>query len=225
MQYPASWLQGVSLGESIASELRLQIIKGSIEPGQILSENRIAADFGTSRSPVREALKVLSAEGLIRLERMGAVVLGLSLKDIEELYDVRYLIEGFAQASLAGSNQEGLIAQLKKITDKMQLAAKHNDPEEFSLQDLTFHETIIHEANHSRILHLWNGIRHIVMAVLLITTEEIFTKGEAHLEMVIGKHLRLIEGLESRDKERIQQEVNAYFTDSRHTLQRSLPPL
>lgn len=67
LHYPSAWLLGMSLGEKIASELRLQIINGTIPTGEILSENRIAADFGTSRSPVREAMKSLSNEGLIRL--------------------------------------------------------------------------------------------------------------------------------------------------------------
>ncbi|MDU5949027.1 MAG: GntR family transcriptional regulator, partial [Paenibacillus macerans] len=119
MQFPASWLKSGSLGESIAAELRLQMVSGAIKPGEILSENRIAADFGTSRSPVREALKTLSGEGLITLQRMGAVVRGLNLQDIEELYDVRYLIESFAWQRLA-ADPEKLLSQLDKIVDKME---------------------------------------------------------------------------------------------------------
>jgi GntR family transcriptional regulator of gluconate operon len=126
MHYPSAWLQGASLGETIACELRLQIINGTIKPNEVISENRIAADFGTSRSPVREALKTLSHEGLIRLERMGAVVLGLSLQDLDELYDVRYLIESFAQQPLSGGNHEPVLTNLKQIIDKMELTVKHN---------------------------------------------------------------------------------------------------
>lgn len=91
--------------EAIACELRLRIISGTLRPGEILSENRIAADFDSSRSPVREALRTLSNEGLIRLERMGVVVIGLKIKDVEELYDVRFLIESFVQQRLAGMCQ------------------------------------------------------------------------------------------------------------------------
>ncbi|KGE19858.1 GntR family transcriptional regulator [Paenibacillus wynnii] len=223
MQYPSAWLQGSSLGESIACELRLQIINEKIKPGEILSENRIAADFGTSRSPVREALKSLSIEGLIRLERMGAVVIGLNLKDVEELYDVRYLIESFAQQRLAEGNHEALISQLEQSIDKMKLAVKHNNFVDFAHQDFSFHEAIITEANHSRILHLWNSIRHIVMTVILITTEKGFENGEDRMNWVADKHQTVVDGLRSRDAETIRRVVQEYFADSGETLIRSLP--
>ncbi|WP_410513040.1 GntR family transcriptional regulator [Paenibacillus sp. BR2-3] len=223
MQYPPAWLQGASLGESIACELRLQIINEKIKPGEILSENRIAAEFGTSRSPVREALKSLSGEGLIRLERMGAVVIGLNLKDVEELYDVRYLIESFAQQKLAEGNHERLILNLEQIIDKMKLAVKYNDFVDFAQHDFSFHEAIISEANHTRILHLWNSIRHIVMTVILITTEKGFESGEERMNWVAEKHRTVVEGLRSGNAETIRKVVQEYFADSGETLIRSLP--
>lgn len=225
MHYPSSWLQGASLGESIACELRLQIINKTIKSGEILSENRIATDFGTSRSPVREALKVLASEGLIRLERMGAVVLGLSLKDIEELFDVRYLIESFVQQRVSINKLNGLIPVLKQMIDKMELAARHRDVVDFSFLDLSFHEAMVLEADHTRILHLWKSIRQIVMTVMLITTEEVFSEGDDKVKFVIDKHRTLVEGLESRNPEMIQEVVRKYFSDSRTTLHHSFPVL
>ncbi|CAM3758978.1 MULTISPECIES: GntR family transcriptional regulator [Paenibacillus] len=223
MKYPSAWLQGASLGEAIASELRLQIISGTIKRGEVISENRIAGEFGTSRSPVREAMKTLSSEGLIQLERMGAVVMGLSLKDVEELYDVRYLIESFVQGEVFAQQQPELIRQLRQIVDRMELAAKHVDPIEYSYQDLTFHERIITEANHKRILHLWKSIRPIVMTVMLITTRQVFSGGASKLRYVTDKHIRLIQEMESLDPDRIQTAVQQYFDDSRRTLHLSFP--
>ncbi|GMK37220.1 GntR family transcriptional regulator [Paenibacillus sp. CCS19] len=222
MRYPTAWLQGSSLGESIACELRLQIINGTIQQGEKLSENRIAADFNTSRSPVREALKALSNEGLIRLERMGAVVLGLSAQELQELYDVRYLIESFAQQRLASGNHDSLLANLKQIIDKMELAVKYNDAVEFSHLDFRFHESMIVEAQHTRIHHLWRSIRHIVLTVMLITTEVVFAEGENKLLQVIDKHRGIIKALESRDVQVIQQVVQDYFADSNITLHSSI---
>ncbi|MCM3493937.1 GntR family transcriptional regulator [Paenibacillus lactis] len=223
MKYPSAWLQGASLGEAIASELRLQIISGTIKRGEVISENRIAGEFGTSRSPVREAMKTLSSEGLIQLERMGAVVMGLSLKDVEELYDVRYLIESFVQGEVFARQQPELIRQLRQIVDRMELAAKHVDPIEYSYQDLSFHERIITEANHKRILHLWKSIRPIVMTVMLITTRQVFSGGASKLRYVTDKHIRLIQEMESLDPDRIQTAVQQYFDDSRRTLHLSFP--
>ncbi|WP_028546628.1 GntR family transcriptional regulator [Paenibacillus taiwanensis] len=223
MHYPASWLQGVSLGDSIACELRLQIIKGIIRPGEVISENGVAAEFGTSRSPVREALKMLSNEGLIRLERMGAIVLGLSAADMEELYDVRFLIESFVQQRLANANQDALVTKCNQMIDKMELAVKYNDVVEFAYQDFSFHEAIVVAADHKRILHLWTSIRHIVMTVMLITTEEIFSAEQEKLSTVIDKHRIMLQGLQSHNSDTIQQVVRDYYADSRQTLHKSLP--
>ncbi|WP_410770090.1 GntR family transcriptional regulator [Fontibacillus sp. BL9] len=222
MKFPASWLKGSSLGESIACELRLQIINGTIKPGEILSENRIAADFGTSRSPVREALKTLSGEALITLQRMGAVVNGLQLKEIEELYDVRYLIESFAWQRLAEKDPAPLLSSLQQIVDKMELAAKYGDVVEFAYQDLSFHELIITSANHTRILHLWTSIRQIVMTVMLITTEDVLSQGEDKINYVVDKHRKLLKGLESREPAVISTRIEEYFADSRNTLHTSM---
>lgn len=223
MQFPKAWLQGVSLGEYIACELRLQIINETIPRGEILSENRIAGEFGASRSPVREALRTLSTEGLIRLERMGAVVLGLSLQEVEELYDVRYLIESFAQSRLAGRQQESLLPRLEQAIDRMKLAVKYGDVVEFSLQDFTFHESIILEAHHTRILHLWNSIRQMVMTVMLITNQRSFQAGAEHMNWVAEKHHTIVQALRSGDAEVIRRTVETYFADSAETLVYSLP--
>jgi GntR family transcriptional regulator of gluconate operon len=222
IRYPSAWLQGVSLGESIACELRLQLIRGTIQPGEILSENRIATDFGTSRSPVREAMKTLANEGVIRLERMGAVVLGLSLEDVEELYDVRFLIESFAQQRLAEGHHDSLFARLQQMIDKMELAVKHQDIVDFSYQDFCFHEAMIKQAGHTRIWHLWKSIHNLVLTVMLITTEEVFSEGEPKLIAVIDKHRKILQGLQSKDAKVIQGVVEEYFADSRNTLHKSL---
>ncbi|WP_458120817.1 GntR family transcriptional regulator [Paenibacillus sp. Z6-24] len=223
MQYPSAWMQGASRGEAIACQLRLQIINEQIKPGEIISENRVAADFGTSRSPVRDALKTLSGEGLIRLERMGAVVLGLNLEDVKELYDVRYLIESFAQQQLAEQDNAALVIQLDRIIDKMKLAVKHGDYVDFAYQDFTFHETLVLQAQHKRMIHLWNSIRQIVMTVILITTEKGFQTGEERMNWVADKHYMILDGLRSHDPEVIHKVVNNYFADSAQTLKRSLP--
>lgn len=150
-------------------------------------------------------------------------MVGLDVTDVEELYDVRFLIESFAQQRLTQSDVTGLLGCLQRIVDKMELAMKHNDAVEFSYQDLSFHETIITAANHNRILHLWKSIRPIVMTVMLLTTDEIFSKGEQKLHSVIDKHYTIMKGLESRKRDVIEQVVREYFADSRKTLHSSIP--
>ena len=71
--YPEQWLGGMSKGEGVA-EIRLQIVSGEIEVDTLLTENQVAKQFDVSRSPVRDAFKLLQTDQLIQLERMGAKV-------------------------------------------------------------------------------------------------------------------------------------------------------
>ena len=80
-EYPEQWLEGLSKGEMIAAELRLGIVKGSISPDTLLTENQIAKAYNVSRSPVRDAFKLLNQDQLIHLERMGAEVLPFGEKE------------------------------------------------------------------------------------------------------------------------------------------------
>jgi len=222
MSYPEVWLKDRSLGEKIACEVRLQIIKGDIETGTVLSENQLASLFAASRSPVREALRVLANEGLIRLERMGAVVLGLKEKDIEELYDVRMLIESFVIKRIKKDDQEKLIAQLKMVMDKMSMAMNHKDAVEFSYQDLYFHELIVKKANHGRMLKLWNDIKPIILTALFVATTKRFEQHFDEVERLIGRHQLIIKAIQSNDEAVIEGIIAEHFDDTRNTVFASL---
>ncbi|WP_123039474.1 GntR family transcriptional regulator [Cohnella candidum] len=225
MDFPSSWLRDPSLGEKIASEIRLRIVRGQIKPGTTLSENQLASEFGTSRAPVRDGLKALSIEGLIRLDRKGAFVLGLTSKDVKELYDIRFLIENYTLQCLAQADNRKVTETLHRIVDKMEMAERHNDAVEFAYQDLTFHETIIGEADHTRIFHLWNSIRSLVLTALLVATEKRFADRKHEVPQLIEKHRLLISALESNDGDYIEKVIREHFADTRETVQSSLKPL
>ncbi|NWN81341.1 GntR family transcriptional regulator, partial [Bacillus sp. (in: firmicutes)] len=146
--YPEKWLSRASTGVRVACELRMRIISGLIESGTILSENKLAAEFSVSRSPIREALKILASEKIIRLERMGAVVIGLTEKEIGEIYDVRLVMETFVFEQLGRANVDELVTDLSKILEMMKVSIKYKDADEFSFQDVLFHETIVRSINH-----------------------------------------------------------------------------
>lgn len=211
-----------TLGEKISAVLRKRIVSGISKPGTRLSENKLSAEFGTSRSPVRDALKTLSNEGLIRLERMGAVVLGLDKKDIEELYEVRYLIESFALKRLANMYSEEVAQRLMVITDKMEMAAKHHNHEELAHYDFLFHDYIVRQIQHNRILQLWNSMKHVVMTVLLVTTERRFSNNNEETSVLIEKHRQLIDTLKTMQAEHIEQQLQEHYSDTYNSIHKLL---
>lgn len=211
--YPTKWLSKASTGERVTSELRMRIISGMIESGTILSENKLAADFGVSRSPVREALKKLASENIIRLERMGAVVIGLTEKELQEIYDVRLLIETFVFERLARMDTDPLLRELSKILEMMKVAIKYRDPDEFSLQDVLFHETIIGSINHSYLLMIWTNIKPVMECLILLSMRIRIEQEYEDFTRIIDNHQIYLEAIESRDRALMNKSLHLNFDD------------
>ncbi|MFD1415738.1 GntR family transcriptional regulator [Oceanobacillus jeddahense] len=219
MDYFNKWLKSNSLGENITQDLRMKIIYGEIPKETVLTENQMSTLFKTSRSPVREAFKTLSSEGLVKLGRMGAVVQGLSKKDIDEIYDVRFLVEGFCLKELSATFDDEKSTQLYKVLDMMELSAKYNSYIDFAYYDLLFHETIIQQTNHKRMLYLWDNIRHIVLCLLIVATETRFQESaETDVIGLIANHKLIIENLIARNYSELDTLVKKHYLDTKSTV-------
>ena len=109
--YPKKWKENMTSGQVIAAELRLGIVSGEIESHIQLSENQVAQQFNVSRSPVRDAFKLLQTDQLIQLERMGAQVLPFGDQEKKEMYDLRLMLESFAFSKLSGTDTQHIIKE------------------------------------------------------------------------------------------------------------------
>ncbi|MBH5319458.1 GntR family transcriptional regulator [Paenibacillus sp. GSMTC-2017] len=211
--YPTKWLSKASSGDRVACELRMRIISGEIESGTILSENKLAADFAVSRSPIREALKILATENMIRLERMGAVVVGLSEKEIEEIYDVRLLIESFVFERIVKMDIHELVKELSKILEMMKVSIKYSDADEFSYQDVLFHETIIRSVNHSHIVMIWNNLKPVMESMILLSMRKRLKEKQEDFNRIIKNHELYIEAIKTKDRDLMIQSLHENFDD------------
>ncbi|MED3625153.1 GntR family transcriptional regulator [Neobacillus thermocopriae] len=211
--YPTKWLSKASTGERVACELRMRIISGIIESGAILSENKLAADFSVSRSPVREALKTLASENLIRLERMGAVVIGLTEKEINEIYDVRLLIETFVFERLVKMDVQELVNELSKILEMMKVAIKYKDADEFSYQDIMFHETIIRSIHHSYVLMIWDNLKPVMESLILLSMRARIKEKYDDFTRIINNHELYIEAIRTKDRALMIESLHKNFDD------------
>jgi GntR family transcriptional regulator, gluconate operon transcriptional repressor len=211
--YPQKWLSKASAGDRVTSELRMRIISGMIESGAILSENKLASDFGVSRSPIREALKTLASENMIRLERMGAVVLGLTEKEYTEIYDVRLLIESFVFERLVKQDTNELVKELSKILEMMKVAINYSDADEFSYQDVLFHETIIRSINHSYILMIWDNLKPVMESLILLSMRSRFIEKYEDFPRIINNHQLYIDAIKAKDRELMIKSLHENFDD------------
>src|SRR3954466_8788473 len=112
-----------ALYEEVAELLRQQIFQRELEPGSWIDEVKIAEEFGISRTPLREALKVLAAEGLVTMKvRRGAYVTEVSDKDLTDVYHLLWLLESDAAGVVAGKASNDEIADLQAIHKQLEAA-------------------------------------------------------------------------------------------------------
>ncbi|MEC2049026.1 GntR family transcriptional regulator [Bacillus licheniformis] len=211
--YPEKWLSRASTGVRVACELRMRIISGLIESGTILSESKLAAEFSVSRSPIREALKILASEKIIRLERMGAVVIGLTEKEIGEIYDVRLVMETFVFERLGQANVDELVTDLSKILEMMKVSIKYKDADEFSFQDVLFHETIVRSINHSYILMIWNNLKPVMESFILLSMRARLKEKYEDFERILDNHELYIQAIKTKDRDLMLKSLHQNFDD------------
>ena len=135
-----------ALYEEVAEQLRQRIFRRELEPGSWIDEMKIAEEFGISRTPLREALKVLAAEGLVTMKvRRGAYVTEVSERDLADVYHLLALLESDAVAVVAERASDAQIAELKALHAELEAAAKpgHVDREHFFAINERFHMRVL----------------------------------------------------------------------------------
>ena len=158
-------------------------------------------------------LKILASENIIRLERMGAVVVGLTEKDIKEIYDVRLLIETFVYERILKIDTNELVKELSKILEMMEVAIKYRDADEFSYQDVLFHETIIRSINHSYILLIWNNTKPVMESLILLSMRMRIEEKYDDFSRVLKNHEIYIKAIETKDRDIMIQALHQNFDD------------
>jgi DNA-binding GntR family transcriptional regulator len=144
----------VSLRARVFKYIKAQIITGVYQPGESLVEAKLAEELKVSRTPIREAIRLLELEGLVETtHHKGAVVLGISAKDVEDIFAIRSMVEGLAARWAAQNIEEEQIKEMEKLVDLMEFYAQKKDINELAELDHKFHE-VIFEASGSKILNL-----------------------------------------------------------------------
>ncbi|RIP37255.1 GntR family transcriptional regulator [Staphylococcus gallinarum] len=212
-EYPERWLEGVSKGEAIAAEIRLRIVNGSIKTDTHLTENQIAKEFNVSRSPVRDAFKLLKQDQLINLERMGAEVLPFEDKEKKELYDLRIMLESFAFSRIKSLNHELIVKELRKQLEMMKVAVQFEDAEAFTEHDMKFHEVTILASKHQYLKTYWNNLKPVMEALILLSMRRRMAEDPEDFERIHKNHEVFVEAIANQDATRLREAFHLNFDD------------
>jgi DNA-binding GntR family transcriptional regulator len=149
-----------SLSRVVGEQIRGRILDGSLKPGERLVEDRLSAELGVSRVPVREALRSLSAEGLVTLlPRRGATVVEVTPEDVAELVEVRALLEGLNARLAAQRHDPEIVAQLQDTLERGNAAAEDGTAEVLARLNAEFHERLAEASRNSVLSDVMRGLR------------------------------------------------------------------
>ncbi|ARP86697.1 GntR family transcriptional regulator [Bordetella genomosp. 9] len=144
-----------SARDLVYAELRRRLMSGAFLPGQRLREEHIASELAVSRTPVRNAIERLAAEGLVKRDgRRGTVVLGWSDRDINDAFELRLLLEPYAARAAAARASAAQIDALEDLNTRMLRAIESDDPDrvdKVQYYNNRFHHALIEAAQSARV--------------------------------------------------------------------------
>lgn len=191
--------KGESLG-LITRELRADILGGKLRPGERIHQHAVAQRFGTSRSPVREALKMLQSEGLVLvLPNAGARVSRLDPGELDDVYWLREHVEPAAIARSAANLTDAQLASLRADLDELdRLAEGPLDPGALLTVDRRFHRTALSGADSQRLFQIVEGFWNVAEPYRLAYLQLI---GPESLRTSQAEHRLILDALERRSGE------------------------
>ena len=183
------------LYEDVAERLRNSIFSHEMPPGSWVDEQSLAQAYGISRTPMREAIKVLAAEGLITMKmRRGAYVTEVSKVDLEQIFTVISLLEGQACREVAQKANDRDLEALDSIHLKLEKAAADRDIDSFFSLNQDFHDLIQSISGNQWMANVIYDLRK----VLKLQRRDSLTK-RGRLEQSLIEHRQILAALLARD--------------------------
>ena len=203
-----------SLHDEVAAQLRERIFSGDLAPGVFLDEIALAAELKISRTPLREALKVLTAEGLVRHEpRRGCFVNQVTAKDLDEIFPVIALLEGRCAHEAARHATDADLQTLQLLHDKLARHAKARRINDYYSANFEIHEAIITLAGNRWLAQVIGDLRKIVKLARL---QQLHAPGR--LEQSLAEHLAVFAALKARDPEGADAAMRTHLSRQRVAL-------
>ncbi len=197
-----------ALYEEVAELLRQRIFRRELEPGSWIDELKIAEDYGISRTPLREALKVLAAEGLVTMKvRRGAYVTEVNEKDLVDIYHLLGLLESDAAAAVARAVTPEQLGELQALHAELETAATGTpDRERFFELNERFHLRVLEIADNRWRSQMVGDLRKVMK---LNRHHSLFKSGR--ITESLAEHRAILAALLQRDPETARHEMQKHF--------------
>lgn len=203
-----------SLSVRVFEELEESILNGIIKPGEHLTEIKLSAELGVSRTPIREAIRMLEQKGLVQIiPNKTAVVLGINEKDLEDIYTIRMYIEGLGSRWAAANITVAQIRELREIVDLQEFYQTKNSTEHVNDLDSQFHEKIFEFSNSRTLQHTLSDLHHMIQHYRQISFNSI---GRA--DKAIEEHRQILEALTDHNQDAAEKLTVQHIANAKENL-------
>lgn len=205
-----------ALYQEVAERLRQRIFAHELAPGTWIDEQKLAEQYGISRTPLREALKVLAAEGLVELKpRRGCYVTEISREDLDDIFPLMALLEGRCAADALRRAQPADLAELRAIHERLENAAREGQIEAFFEANQTFHRRIQELAGNRWLLSVIHDLRKVLKLSRLHSLSL-----EGRLQQSLQEHRAIMAAFEAGDVPRVEGLMHDHLLSGREALAR-----
>lgn len=192
------------LRDVVFHTLREAILKGELKPGERLMELQLASKLGVSRTPIREAIRMLELEGLaVTKPRKGAEVARMTEKDMEDVLKIRKALDELAVGLACDNITEEELKQLYVALKNFEESARSGDVKQIAQADVEFHDSIYQAADNPKLVTMLNNLREQMYRYRVE-----YLKNESIYPRLIEEHQGIYDGLKRKDKEAVVEIVS-----------------
>ena len=183
------------LRDVVFNTLREAILKGDLNPGERLMELQLASKLGVSRTPIREAIRMLEQEGLaVTTPRKGAEVAKMTLKDMEDVLEIRDALDELAVRIACQKITDEQLKQLEDVKELFEKNTQTNNVKNIAEADVSFHDVIYEATGNPKLVTLLNNLREQVYRYRVE-----YIKDPKNYPTLIAEHEAILDSLKNRD--------------------------
>lgn len=202
------------LREVVSEALRESIVSGTLKPGERLMEIQLAEELGVSRTPVREAIRRLELEGfLVMVPRRGTYVSDLTIKDINEVFEIRTALDVLAAGLAAERITEEELEQMERLLVQIGEHIDRREADQIVQADGEFHDILYRASRNDRLVGIINNLREQFTRFRTISMAY-----PGRIKNTLEEHRRLVEAIAQRNPDMAQQAAREHMENAEQTL-------
>ncbi len=203
----------ISLADQVFERLEDEILSGRYQRGELLTEQKLVTDLEVSRTPIREAIRRLEMERLIKTTSKGILIVGVTVQDMKDIFDIRMRLEGFAAASAARNVAPEQLDELKESLELQEFYLPKNNAGQIKIYDDRFHQ-IIYKSSGSNALY--DALVPLHNKVSTYRKNSLENPARAYLSL--AEHRGIYEAIANHDEALAEQRMSEHIKNARDAI-------